>query len=258
MNCEARMTQIDIIEEFQSRSKAARAYREAAAILFVIAIVLFALYAIYRASFGAWGGAVLAAGVAVGVATIGLTTVSYLKLRCPNCDRILGEVHDAAYCPSCGAALKTDGITGLDAAGTPKRGGSGKAMAKRAAAGTSAARVWEPRSGTPGIDDFPEEAYPKNIRMFTTPDEMELTKRYIHLIDRDNSGGPAPVRMFGRASKSARNILPEKIPGGEPENTAVRRPHGIIGTLSLESIIAIAAGIIILLGILMLAFGALR
>ncbi|MGB7537882.1 MAG: zinc ribbon domain-containing protein [Anaerolineales bacterium] len=252
------MNAIDIIEEFQNRSKTARGYREAAALLLVIAIVLFTLYAIYRAPIGAWGGAVLAAGVAVGVATIGLTAVSYLKLRCPNCGRVLGEVHDAAYCPSCGAALKSDGITGMDAAGPPKRKGSGRAMARRAAAGTSIGRAWEPRSGTPGIDDFPEEAYPKNIRMFTTPNEMELTKRYIHLIDRDNSGGPAPTRMIGRGSRTARNILPEKIPGGKPEKPAVRRPHGIIGAFSLESIIAIAAGIIILAGILIVVINALR
>jgi hypothetical protein len=252
------MNQMEIVDEFQNRSKAARAYREAAALLLVIAVVLFALYAIYRTPVGAWGGAVLAAGVAVGVATIGLAAVSYLKLRCPNCDRILGEVRAAAYCPSCGAALKSDGIAGVNAAGASKRGSGGRAMAKRAAAGTSAARVWEPRSGTPGSDDFPEEAYPKNIRMFTTPDEMELTKRYIRLIDRDNSGGPAPARMIGRGSRSARNILPEKIPGGKPEKTAVRRPHGIIGVLSLESIIAIAAGILILAGILIVVINALR
>jgi hypothetical protein len=252
------MNAIDIVEEFQKRSKTARAYREAAALLLAITIILFALHAIYRAPVGAWGGAVLAAGVAASVATIGLAAVSYLKLRCPNCDRILGEVHAAAYCPSCGSALKSDGIAGLDAAAPSKRKGSGRAMARRAAAGTSVARAWEPRSGTPGIDDFPEEAYPKNIRMFTTPDEMELTKRYIHLIDRDNSGGPSPVRMIGRTSRSARNSLPEKIPGGKPEKAAVRRPYGTIGALSLESIIAIAAGIILLAGILIVVINAVR
>jgi hypothetical protein len=254
------MNAIEIVEEFQSRSKSVRIYREAAALLLAVAVILLGLYGIIRAPLGAWGGAVLAAGAAAGVAAIGLAAVSFLRLRCPNCSRILGQVLDAAYCPSCGAALKSDGITGMDPSAVSRRKGSGRSMARRSAAGTSVARVWEPRSGKPGIDDFPEEAYPKNIRLFTTPNEMELTKRYIHLIDRDNSSGSAPAagRMLGRASKSARNSLPEKTPGDEPEKTGVRRPQGILGFLSLESIIAIAAAAVILTVILMVALNALQ
>jgi len=254
------MNAIDIVEEFQSRSKTVRAAREAAALLLAVAVILLGLYGIIRIQLGAWGGAVLAAGAAAGVAAIGLAAVSFFRLRCPNCGRILGVVLEAAYCPSCGAALKSDGITGMDPAAVSRRKGSGRSMARRAAARTSVARVWEPRSGKPGIDDFPEEAYPKNIRMFTTPDEMELTKRYIHLIDRDNSSGSAPAAgwMLGRSSKSARNTLPERTSGGEPEKTGVRRPQGLLGFLSLETIIAIAAAAVILTVILMVAFNALQ
>jgi len=253
------MNAIDIVEEFQSRSKTVRAAREAAALLLAVAVILLGLYGIIRIQLGAWGGAVLAAGAAAGVAAIGLAAVSFFRLRCPNCGRILGVVLEAAYCPSCGAALKSDGITGMDPAAVSRRKGSGRSMARRAAARTSVARVWEPRSGKPGIDDFPEEAYPKNIRMFTTPDEMELTKRYIHLIDRDNSSGSAPAAgwMLGRSSKSARNTLPERTSGGEPEKTGVR-PQGLLGFLSLETIIAIAAAAVILTVILMVAFNALQ
>jgi ribosomal protein S27E len=253
------MNAMEVVEEYQSRSNSARAYREVAALLLVVSIVLFTIYGIYRTQIGVWSGVVLAAGVVGGVVAFTLAVMSFIKLRCPNCDRVLGEVNNAAYCPYCGAVLKTDTVGGLTAAVAPKRGGSGQSMARRAAP-RSAAKVWEPRSGTPGIDDFPEEAYPKNIRMFTTPNEMELTKRYIHLIDRDNSSLPTPRsgRMIGRASKMSRKILPERIPGGKPEIPAVRRPHGIIGVLSLESIIAIAAGIIILAGILIVVINALR
>jgi|GEM_PF-4035740 len=252
------MNQMEVVEEYQSRSHAARTYREIAALLLVVSIIVFALYGINRARLGAWGGAVLAAGILIGVAAFALAALSVVKLRCPNCDRVLGEVHGAAYCPSCGAALRSDAVAGPNPAGGSKRAGGGRSMARRAAGAGSVGRVWEPRSGTPGIDDFPEEAYPKNIRLFTTPNEMELTKRYIQLIDKDNRGDPVPTRMLGRASKSSRNILPEKISAGGGEPAGVRRPRGIIGTLSLESIIAIIAGVVILTGILMVVINALR
>ncbi|MBN2084514.1 MAG: zinc ribbon domain-containing protein [Anaerolineales bacterium] len=250
------MNTIEIVEEYQSRSHAARAYREIAVLLLVVSVIVWALYGINRAQLGAWGGVVLAAGIVIGAATFALAALSIIKLRCPNCDRVLGEVHGAAYCPSCGAALKSEAVIHINAPAAPKRGGSGRAMAKRAA-GTSVGRVWEPGSRTPGIDDFPEEAYPKNIRMFTTPNEMELTKRYIQLIDKDNRKDPMPARMLGRAAKSTRNVLPEKASGGESEITGVRRPHGILGSLSIESIIAIIAGSIILAAIVIALIGTL-
>ena len=202
---------------------------------------------------------VLAAGVVGGVVAFTLAVISYIKLRCPNCDRTLGEVNNAAYCPYCGVVLKSDTVGGLVTMGAPKRAGSGKAMAKRAAPASSAS-VWEPRSGTAGIDDFPEEAYPKNIRMFTTPNEMELTKRYIQLIDKDNRNlpGEESARLRGRSLESRRNILPEKVTSGESGTAGVRRPHGILGPLSMELIIAIAAGAILLTVILMVAFSAMR
>ena len=251
------MNAIEIVEEYQGRSHAARAYREVAALLLAVSVIVWALYGINRAQLGAWGGVVLAAGIVLGAATFALAAISIIKRRCPNCDRVLGGVHDTAYCPSCGAALRSDTLVGLDPAGGSKRPGAGRAMARRAAAG-SVGRVWEPGGGKPGSDDFPEEAYPKNIRLFTTPNEMVLTKRYIQLIDRDNRKDPAPARMLGRASKSARNLLPEKIPGGDPAPVGIRRPHGIIGSLSLESVIAIIAGVVILAGILLVVINTLR
>ncbi len=249
------MNQIEIVEEFQNRVHSARAYREVAALLLVVSIILFSVYGILQTQIGIWGGVVLAAGVVGGVITFTLAAVSFINLRCPNCDRVLGEVRDAAYCPNCGAALKSDTVGGSVATGASRRRGSGQSLAKRA---SSAARVWEPRSGTPGIDDFPEEAYPKNIRMFTTPNEMELTKRYIQLIDKDNRNLPGgeSSRLPGRASKTARNILPERIPTDPSGTAGVRRPHGILSPFSMESIIAIAAGAILLTVILMVAFSA--
>jgi hypothetical protein len=212
------MNELEIIEEFNNRSKSVRKYRETAALLLVVSIILLALYGVNQTRLGMGGGVLLGVGVVLLVVCFALALLSFIKLRCPNCHRILGEVHDAAFCPSCGVALKSDASFGLDSPPEEERGGrgAGKLAKRQESTRRTAIRAWEPRSGQPGIDPFPEEAYPKNIRMFTTKDELELTKRYIHLIDNDNSrpqmqqDGGLGQESAGAKSASARKSKAER------------------------------------------------
>jgi hypothetical protein len=189
------MRDMRILEEFQERSGAARLYRGIAVLLLVIALVFFALYGIDRAQFGVWSGAVLAGGIVLTAAALVLAALSLLRLRCPNCGRVIGEVFDPAFCPTCGAALKAGVDFEMEAPHPPEVPARRvRALVRRPEyARRPGLKTWEPRTGLAGINDYPEEAYPKNIRMFTTTNELELTKRYIQLIDRDNKRGLEPT-----------------------------------------------------------------
>jgi hypothetical protein len=178
------MNDMEIIEQYHARSASARNYREAAILLLVVGAIVMALYAINRARIEFWGGVILAAGIILLVVSFALAMLSFMRLRCPNCSRVLGGLSDAAFCPGCGIALKGGGSFGT--ASVPEA----KARSAPAAGRAIARRKWEPRSLAAGGDEYPEEAYPKNIRMFTTTDETELTKRYIHLINRDDQNLP--------------------------------------------------------------------
>jgi hypothetical protein len=178
------MDLMDIIAEYNARSRSARNYREVALLLLVVAAIVLALHAINRARIEFWGGIILAAGIILLVVSFALAMLSFLKLRCPNCSRVLGEVHDAAFCPACGVPLKDDGSIGMvPAAGAKPRK---TAAAEQALARRANLSKWEPRNNQIELAEYPEEGYPKNIRMFTTKDETELTKRYIHLINKDD------------------------------------------------------------------------
>jgi hypothetical protein len=199
----------DVVRQFEDRSRAAGRYREFAALFLVFSLLLFGGYILFRTRIGVWEGALLAVGVVTAVVTAALALLSVINLRCPNCDRIVGEVFGAAYCPACGAALKPDVPLRRETAETPGRRTAAKASGKRSLAAGLSGRVWEPRSGIPGVEDYPEEAYPKNIRMFTTTDEGELTKRYIRLIDKDNR--ESPVRQ-GQISLPGGGARPARLP----------------------------------------------
>jgi hypothetical protein len=242
------MNVVEVVEEYQARARTARMYRDIAALLLVVTIIGFTLYGINRTQLGNWGVAALAAAVVLAVATLALAALSFIKLRCPNCDRALGEVPNAAFCPACGAALRSDSVVGREIVITRARGSGGKAVANRPAGARTALKRWEPGGGKTGFDDYPGEAYPKNIRMFTTPDEMELTKRYIQLIDSDNGGDSKPDsgKKIGRSTKPPRQLSRKQPAAGEPEKPEVRRPRGILGFSSVESLIAVIAVIVIL------------
>jgi len=223
------MDPMDIIEEYNARSRSARNYREVGLLLLVVAVIVFALYAIYRARVEFWGGIILAAGIILLVVSFALAMLSLLKLRCPNCSRVLSEVPNAAYCPACGVPLKDDGSFGkVPAAGVkPRR----PAAAERALA----RRAWEPRSLAAGSDEFPEEAYPKNIRMFTTTDETELTKRYLHLIHRDDTRRPQeeiPPRAKDARAPDGRMKADESTARPEWRTDKAASENDAVGTMA--------------------------
>jgi hypothetical protein len=181
------MDELTIIREFKERSQTARKYRTAAAVFLAVSILLLTLSGIDQPRIGAWGGLLLAAGLIFLVLSLAAALISFIELKCPSCSRVLGEVWGPVYCPSCGAALKSDADP---AAPVPSKAARGK-RAGAAGFGMAARRrnqltVWEPKVSLAEYGEHPGEAYPKNIRLFTTTDEGELTKRYIRLIHKDD------------------------------------------------------------------------
>jgi hypothetical protein len=189
----------NIIGEYRARSASARIHREAAFLLMVVAAVVLGLYGLNRTRMEMWAGLVLAAGIVLLVLSFALAMLSLLKLRCPVCSRILGTLHDAAYCPGCGAALMDDGWP--EGAPAPKARPRARTEDIRALA----RRDWQPRSMIPAGDEYPEEAYPKDIRLFTTSDETELTRRYIRLIDKDERRRSAEDDPFAKGAAETKS-----------------------------------------------------
>ncbi|HEY5118357.1 MAG TPA: hypothetical protein VII90_02795, partial [Anaerolineales bacterium] len=116
------------------------------------------------------------------------------RYRCPYCFKSLGVVRSIKYCPYCGINLQSAGESDLDyssKAPGERRGIFGRIGAKFIPAGgisrRGASGILPQGNFRPTASDFPEETYPKNIRLFTTSDEMELTKRYIRLISKDET-----------------------------------------------------------------------
>jgi hypothetical protein len=221
------MNDMDIIEQYHARSASARNYREVAILLLVVGAIMMALYAINRSRIEFWGGVILAAGIILLVVSFALALLSFMRLRCPNCSRVLGGLSDAAFCPGCGIALKGGGS--FVAASVPEA----KARSAPAAGRAIARRKWEPRSLAAGGDEYPEEAYPKNIRMFTTTDETELTKRYIHLINRDDhnlqaeAGGLFPPKASRVKARKTRGPLVDPPVGKSEGRPKWRRVDGV-------------------------------
>jgi hypothetical protein len=223
------MNEIEIIQEFEDRSRSAKNFREIGALLLIISVVLFSLDAIYRTRIGIWEGVILAAGIIALTIAAAVAVLSLIKLRCPNCSRIVGEVYNATFCPSCGAALKSGDSFGMISPAARRIPGNGL-VPVNAMPATGLTRMgrqlsWEPKSGSTDPGAYPDEAYPKNIRLFTTSDEIELTKRFIRLIDQDNGSSPRPadnrVPADKAAKKSAQNRPPaaarrSKKPDGRP------------------------------------------
>jgi hypothetical protein len=174
------MGQTHIIEEYNARSRSVENHREVALLLLIVSVIVLLVYAVNRTRIGLWGGVMLAAGLIFLALSLALALLSLLRLRCPNCSRVLIGVNRAAFCPGCGAALKGAGRSGTVSAAPQgsRRGASAQRGIVR--------RGSESRGIVSATDEYPEEAYPKDIRLFTTPDERVLTRRYIRLIDRDD------------------------------------------------------------------------
>jgi hypothetical protein len=221
------MNEIEIIEEFEDRSKSAKNYREIGALLLIISVVLFSLDAIYRTRIGIWEGVILAAGI-IGLTIAAASAVlSLIKLRCPNCSRIVGEVYNATFCPACGAALRSGDSFGMIPPAARKMPGNGlqPVTAMPATGLTRRGRnlTWEPKTGSTDPGAYPDEAYPKNIRLFTTSDEIELTKRFIRLIDQDNGGAPRPADNRVPAGKAAKKDPQNRTPAATGKS---KKPEG--------------------------------
>ncbi|MFN2297413.1 MAG: hypothetical protein ACK2UB_01090, partial [Anaerolineales bacterium] len=147
---------------------------------------------------------------------------SFLRLRCPNCSRVLIGVRGAAFCPECGATLKAERRMGM--APAPSQGSRRKASAQRGIV----RREGRSRSIVSAADQYPEEAYPKNIRLFTTPDETVLTRRYIRLIDRDNRRHREGKDVFANPPSETRSRVSRRPAGGTAPD---RRDTNILSRL---------------------------
>jgi len=161
------MSGTEIIQEYEDRLRRSGIFRGFTVLLFILSIIGLAAYSAFREEYGIWGEILLPAGIILLVLAFGIAIVSIITLRCPNCFGILGGIRAVAYCPSCGTKLKEIESRALDYS-------PGGELAE-------------------GAEEFSEETYPKDIRLFTKPDETELTKRFIHLIQKDEdaqSGDP--------------------------------------------------------------------
>jgi hypothetical protein len=94
-----------------------------------------------------------------------LLAISILLNKCPNCERVLGGFGDYSFCPGCSAILHS----GVDAS-------AGEREFRR----------------KPFVEEesCPEEKYPKKAELFTHSDELQLTRRYVRLIRRDDEAAP--------------------------------------------------------------------
>ena len=189
---EANMNETDVIDEYSRRHQFAKISQFLAVILLLVSLSCLWLSG---GAFGTFGEKIfLIAGGLLLVASIALAVLSVDRYRCPYCFKSLGVVRSIKYCPYCGINLQSAGESDLDyssKAPGERRGFFGGIAAKFIPAGgisrRAASGILPQGNFRPTASDFPEETYPKNIRLFTTSDEMELTKRYIRLISKDET-----------------------------------------------------------------------
>ena len=186
------MNETDVIDEYSRRHQFAKISQFLAVILLLVSLSCFWLSG---GVFGTFGEKIfLIVGGLLLIASIALAVMSVVRYRCPYCFKSLGVVRSIKYCPYCGINLQSAGESELDyssKAPGERRGLFGAIGAKIIPTGgisrRAASGILPSGNFRPTASDFPEETYPKNIRMFTTSDEMELTKRYIRLISKDET-----------------------------------------------------------------------
>ena len=217
------MNQTDVIDDYSRRHQFAKISQFLAGILLLVSLSCLWLSG---GAFGTSGEKIfLIVGGLLFVASIALAVVSVDRYRCPNCFKSLGVVRSIKYCPYCGINLQSASELDLDyssKAPGERRGSLGRIGAKlpparREIRGGAASGILSQGNFRPMASDFPEETYPKNIRLFTTSDEMELTKRYIRLISKDElpqeEGTPAGVpEALPRALAGSREAKPRRKP----------------------------------------------
>jgi hypothetical protein len=198
---EAKMNETDVIIEYSRRYEFAKIRQYIAAPLLLISGS--GLW-ISRGAFTSAGEKLFLIISAVAfIASLALALLSIERYRCPYCAKNLGVVRKIKFCPYCGVNLQP--VSGSDPAFSAKapegrRGRLGGIGANIIPAGgisrSAASRNLSQGTYRPLASDFPEETYPKDIRMFTTRDETELTKRYFRLIAKDDSPPAEEVPAF--------------------------------------------------------------
>jgi hypothetical protein len=187
------MNQTDVIDEYSRRYQFAQICQLLAIPLLLVSISCFWLSG---GAFATLGEKILVIlGGAFLIAFLAAVIVSVDRYRCPDCFRSLGIVRTIRYCPYCGVNLQSAGDSDLAYQAPGERRGffggiSEKVFPSAAISPSASARPLPQGNFRPLATDFPDETYPKNIRMFTTSDEMELTKRYIRLISKDETPIP--------------------------------------------------------------------
>jgi len=213
---EADMNQPDVMDDYSRRYQFAKICQYLA-----VPLLLASLSCLWLSggAFHTFGEKILLiAGGGLLIAFLALVVLSVDRYRCPNCFKSLGVVRTIKYCPYCGIKLQTadesDQGYSLKAPdeGRGFFGGIGANILPSGGFSRRAATGILPQGNIrPTASDFPEETYPKNIRMFTTSDEMELTKRYIRLIAKDETppADGSAAAVFDGSSGSERNADPD-------------------------------------------------
>jgi hypothetical protein len=196
------MNESDVVIEYSRRYEVAKILQNVALPLVLISGIG---VAISRGAFSTTSEKLfLIVSGSIFIVSLGLVALSFYRYRCPYCNKNLGVVRKISFCPYCGVTLQSgDGLEAdfSSAKNDNRRGLSGEPGANftpsRSLSRTAASRNLSQGTFRPLASDFPDETYPKDIRMFTTRDEMELTKRYIRLIAKDENppadGTPAAV-----------------------------------------------------------------
>jgi hypothetical protein len=217
------MNETDILIEYSRRYQFAKYCQYFAAPIFLLSI---AILGTSKGAFGTPGEKIFVlAGGALLIASLALAVLSVDRYRCPYCNKSLGVTRNIKFCPYCGVNVQPVDEIGLadSSNASVERSGFFRRIATnflpaRGISRPAASRPLTEGNYRPLASDFPEETYPKNIRMFTTSDEVELTKRYIRLITKDESAQtenpPLAVEgarpEFGRRQETK---APEDAPG---------------------------------------------
>jgi len=185
------MDETDVIIEYSRRFQFARFCQYLAAPMLLVSL---SCLWISRGAFATSGEKLfLIISGLLFITSLALALLSIIRYRCPYCSKNLGVARKIAFCPYCGVNLQPADYSN----GSPpsretieKRGVfqwiESKIFSSRGASGADSQKMAQ---GTfhPEASYFPEETYPKNIRLFTTSDEIELTKRYFRLIAKDEN-----------------------------------------------------------------------
>jgi hypothetical protein len=208
---EVKMNETDVVLEYSRRYEYAKYFQYIGAPLFVLSG---AGLVISKGAFATAGEKMfLVVCGAAFLASLALLLSSWYRYRCPYCAKNLGVVRNIKFCPYCGVTLQP--VSGSEVVFSLSRteerrdrigGISSNFITPGSISRSAGSRNLARGTFRPLASDFPEETYPKDIRMFTTSDEMELTKRYIRLIAKDEN---PPAAVADEPSGLGRRAAPD-------------------------------------------------